>query len=381
MGFLLNSSNIFDYLSEQKLFNFIDKNQVKIELIEAKNFNLLVTLPDESKLLVKQERLQKDGKAIGEFQGEWRIKNFIDQFTELQPLQSFLPQMLHFDSDNAILVFKYLDNYQDLSKFYQKEKLFPTVIAESIGKTLGLIHKNTFNQQIYQDFLAENEAKLSSYQVTNLIESLERITPEIFGVVPADGLRFFALYQRYDSLGQSIAELGQSFKPACLTHNDLKLNNILLHNNWSNSSEQIVKFIDLERASWGDPAYDLGMLIGSYLQIWLGNLVINKSLSLDESLRLAVIPLEKIQPSIASLTKAYLTAFPNIISERPDFLERTIQFAGFALIQQIQAMIQYQKSFGNMGIAMLQVAKKLLGYPSQSMPTIFGTSDIYSTIN
>jgi aminoglycoside phosphotransferase (APT) family kinase protein len=139
----------------------------------------------------------------------------------------------------------------------------------------------------------------------------------------------------------------------------------------------MIRFIDLERANWGDPAYDLGMIIGSYLQFWLSSLVINKSLSLEESLRLALIPLEKLQPSIGALVQAYLTAFPNILAERPDFLERVIEFSGFALIQQIQAMIQYQKAFGNMGIAMLQVAKKLLGYPKQSMATIFGTAEIY----
>lgn len=379
MAFLLNSSNIFDYLGEQGLFNPSDKLMSKVELVEAKNFNLLVTLPDSSKLLVKQERYQKGGKAIGEFVGEWRIQSFVNQFAELAHLQAFLPKMLHFDPDNYILVFSYLEDYQDLSKFYQKEKTFPPVIASAIGEDLGILHRDTFKRQDYQNFLNENESKSSSYQVTNLIEGLERITPEIFGAVPADGLRFFALYQRYDSLGQSIAELGQAFTPACLTHNDLKLNNILLHNDWSISSDVSVRFIDLERANWGDPAYDLGMLIGSYLQMWLGNLVINKSLSIEESLRLAVIPLEKIQPSIAALTQAYLTAFPDILQERPDFLERVIQFVGFALIQQIQAMIQYQKVFGNMGIAMLQVAKKLLGYPSQSMATIFGTSDIYAT--
>ena len=180
-------------------------------------------------------------------------------------------------------------------------------------------------------------------------------------------------------MGKSINELGQAFVPSCLTHNDLKLNNILLHNNWSVSSEEIIRFIDLERANWGDPAYDLGMIIASYLLMWLSSLIINKSLGIEESLRLAVIPLEKIQPSMAALIQAYLTTFPHILEERPDFLERTIQFAGFALIQQIQAMIQYQKVFGNMGITLLQVAKKLLGYPRQSMATILGTSEIYSS--
>lgn len=351
----------------------------QVELIEAKNFNLLVTLPDGSKLLVKQERHQQDGKAIGEFLGEWQIQNLVNHFSQLESLRAFLPEILTFDLNHSILVFKYLDNYRDGSDFYLKEKIFPPHIPSAIGRFLGLLHRETFDHKVYQDFWAKNSVNSFNYRVTDLIEGLERIPPEIFSVVPADGLKFFALYQKYDSLGKSIAELGQAFTPSCLIHNDLKLNNILLHNNWESSSDKIVRFIDWERANWGDPAHDLGMMIASYLQLWLGSLVMNKSLSIEESLRLAIIPLEKLQPSIAALIKAYLTTFPNILQVRPDFLERVIQFTGLALIGQIQAMIQYQKTFGNSGIAMLQVAKKLLGSPSQSMGTIFGTSEIYST--
>ena len=132
--------------------------------------------------------------------------------------------------------------------------------------------------------------------------------------------------------------------------------------------------IDWERSGWGDPAFDLGMLIGSYVQIWLGSLVISKSLTIEESLRLAMTPLELLQPSIAALSLAYFKTFPQISEDRPDFLKIVVQSIGFALITQIQAMIQYEKSFDNMGIAMLQVAKSLLCRPSQSIPTIFGTA-------
>ena len=38
-------------------------------------------------------------------------------------------------------------------------------------------------------------------------------------------------------------------------------------------------------------------------------------------------------------------------------------------------MIQYQKTFNNTGIAMLQVAKTLLCRPEQSIPTIFGVTE------
>ena len=280
MVFLLSSSNIFDYLCEQGLLNPSETHLSNFELIEAKNFNLLVTLSDNSKLLVKQERYYRDGEAMGEFVGEWRIQSLISQFPQLAYLQTFLPEILHFDANNSILVLRYLEDYQDLSNFYQKEKTFPPLIASAIGTALGRIHRDTFQCQVYQDFLLQQKNNLSEYQILNLIAELERITPEIFGVVPADGLKFFALYQKYDSLGKSINELGQAFVPSCLTHNDLKLNNILLHNNWSVSSEEIIRFIDLERANWGDPAYDLGMIIASYLLMWLSSLIINKSIIL-----------------------------------------------------------------------------------------------------
>ncbi|MGH2413466.1 MAG: phosphotransferase family protein, partial [Microcystaceae cyanobacterium] len=52
------------------------------------------------------------------------------------------------------------------------------------------------------------------------------------------------------------------------------------HNHWQDSSNNIVRLIDWERSAWGDPAFDLGTLITSYLQIWLSSLVISKSLSI-----------------------------------------------------------------------------------------------------
>jgi hypothetical protein len=104
-------------------------------------------------------------------------------------------------------------------------------------------------------------------------------------------------------------------------------------------------------------------------------LVISQSLDIQEALRLAIVPLEYLQPSITALIQAYFHKFPEIIEHRSDFLKRTIQFAGLALIQQIQAMIQYQKSFGNTGICMLQVAKSLLCRPEQSISTVFGMTE------
>lgn len=376
----LSTQNVFEYLVAREVC-VPEKQSVSTEVKNAKNFNLLLSFADSRKLLVKQERLNREGKAVGEFDNEWQIHQLFCQFSDLNYIRLFTSEALHFDGDDAIIVFNYLDNYRDLSNFYVKENVFPVEIAAAIGEILATIHKATLDRRDYQNSLVENQAtKVTS--VSRIVSGLERIGPEIFGNTPADGLKFFALYQRYDSLSKALSELTAAVKPCCLTHNDLKINNILLHNDWEQilqeekqSKDSLVRLIDWERAGWGDPAFDLGTIVASYLQIWLGSLIVGRDIEIEESLRLAMIPLEQLQPSLAVLASAYSKNFPEIIARRPDFFKQAVQYAGFSLIVQIKAVIQYQKSFSNRGIYTLQVAKSLLCRPKQSIVTIFGTTE------
>ncbi|WP_210967722.1 aminoglycoside phosphotransferase family protein [Dolichospermum flos-aquae] len=373
MPFLISFANVFNYLVENKICQPQEESLSKIELKSAKNFNLLITLSDGRQLLVKQERYDQNGKTLGEFIDEWRVHAFWQKFPEITHLRASLSEAIHFDLENSIIVFNYLNQYQDLAEFYAKDQEFPEEIAQVVGTTIAAIHRMTIDNNNYQKFF-ENSLKSQ-----NINKGLDRITPEIFGQLPADGLKFFTLYQRYDNLGKAITQLNQAFTPACLTHNDLKLNNILVSLNWETDIEDklpenknIIRLIDWERGSWGDPANDLGTIIASYLQVWLYSIVSSKTIPIEECLRLAAIPLSMIQPSLSTLVTAYLTTFPEILELRPDFLQLVMQFSGLALIRAIQARLQHEKTFDNSGICMLQVAKSLLCRPQASIPTILG---------
>jgi hypothetical protein len=373
MPFLISSSNVFNYLIENKICQPEEQSLSKIELKSAKNFNLLISLSDGHQLLVKQERYDRNGKTLGEFIDEWKVHDFCQKFPEISHLRASLSEVIHFDLENSIIVFNYLNNYQDLAEFYAKNQDFSPEISQSVGTTIAAIHSLTINNQSYQNFLG------NSLKFQNITKGLDRITPQIFGQLPSDGLKFFALYQRYDNLGKAIAQLNQAFTPCCLTHNDLKLNNILVSLNWETEIEDklpenknIIRLIDWERCNWGDPANDLGTIIASYLQIWLYSIVSSKTIPIEECLRLAAIPLSMIQPSLSTLVTAYLTTFPEILELRPDFLQLVMQFSGLALIRAIQARLQHEKTFDNSGICILQVAKSLLCRPQASIPTILG---------
>ncbi len=372
----LSSHNVIQYLQEAGLCSSEDGASDDSELPDSsKNLNLLVTLADNRKLLVKQESSTNHTGTPQEFFNEWLFHQLLQQFPVIGNISAIASLMLHFDEENSILVRNYLSDYRELKSFYQNQDIFPVEIATAIGTTLAGLHRATFNRKEYRDFMATAPQGQFRYSFYNPAQGIDSISPEIFGTVPTEALKFYVLYQRYESLESAIADLAYEWNPCCLTHNDLKLDNILVHSRWEQLDNCLVRLIDWKACSWGDPAFDLGKLVASYLGIWLSSLVVDPTIELEESLRLAVTPLEVLQPSILALIRSYLNAFPMILEYRRDFILRVIQFAGLAMIHQIQETIKCRKYFDNTDICMLQVAKNLLTMPEQSVLTVFGISE------
>jgi 5-methylthioribose kinase len=376
MVFLLSSRNVFDYLVQEKVCEQQDYALEEVESKISRNFNLLVTLKSGRKLLIKQESYPQEGKISDEFLNEWQMHEFVHIREKSGFLRSLTTEIVHFDAEQGILISEYLSDYHDLADFYAQENTFPTTIPALVGTTLSVIHRSTFGNCDYQDFFSRNPSLIKQFDPSLMM----RIGPEIFGSISSEGLKFFILFQRYDSLRAAITEVLGSFTPCCLTHNDLKPANILLHVNWEdNLDSSPIRFIDWEFCAWGDPAYDLGLIIAGYLKIWLSSLVISSSINITEALRYAVTPLEYLQPSMTEVIKAYLSKFPEILEYEPQLLRKVMQFSGLALVQEVQTSVQNQEPFGNTDICMLQVAKALLCNPEQSVSTIFGLSELELT--
>ncbi len=373
MSIILDTSNVFEYLANLNYCQIEDRETSEIVLISAKNFNLLINFADGKHLLIKQERSNLKGQVKGEFWAAWQMQQFVEHFPQLgKKIKDFLPELLYFDPDNSILVVNFLADYSDLHRYYTNENQFPIEIASSIGNLLATIHSQTFQRIEHQQFFEERSSQGAAYDAIDIIDRFSRITPRIFQKVPLECLRFFELYQRFPSLSQAIDDLGESLTPSCLVHNDLKINNFLVELDWQRPGSQIIRLIDWERVNWGDPAFDLGCMLGSYLEIWLYGLTVSSGLSINESLQLATIPLEMIQPSLFHLVKSYLAGFPAITIARRDYLDRVIQFAGFSLIRRVEITISKDRFFGDRGIIMLQVGKQLLCTPQAAMKTLFG---------
>ncbi|MBE9011422.1 aminoglycoside phosphotransferase family protein [Pseudanabaenaceae cyanobacterium LEGE 13415] len=362
MPFLLSTQNVLGYLNEREISNTNSDLLLSIQPKSGKNFNLLVEFKDKTAFLVKQEQHNLDGKTDEEFRREWYLQKLFATFPELCGLRSWLVEPLDIDLDRSVIVVEYLPEYVDLHDFYEQER-FPVTVAENLGRALGQIHRSTFNQSQYEAFLTELNRGKSVSRVPRVLYGLERINVSVFQRVQQESLEFYRLFQRYESLGNAIAQLKASWSPCCLIHRDLRFPNVLVH-----PETGAIRIIDWEKFCWGDPAYDLGTVIAHYLMIWLRSLVIHKGLDLASTLKMARVLIAQLQPSLAALRSTYLEEFPDVD------LVRSLQYAGAVLIDAIQIKLQYYEPFNNRDICQMQVAKTLLCQPEQAMQTVFGNS-------
>jgi thiamine kinase-like enzyme len=376
MTLILNSNNVLAYLQNCGMGTF-DHESTTLKRFRARNFNILVTAPNSQPILVKQEAPDTNGQQSGELFTEWQLQQLIAEHPLLSELTHFLPKVLHVDRPNSIVVNHFWADYEDMQDYYDERQEYDPEIAKELGHKLALVHRSTYDSTWQQPL--ETSLGSSSNPGLKVAHRLNQIHSGIFAITPIDCLRFYKLYQQYPSLAAAVEQLVKDYQACCLVHNDLKLNNLLIHHSpllATNSTIQDsrIRFIDWECSRWGDPAVDLGNLINSYLQLWLENLVVSSELSINESLQLAIVPLSSLQPVLFALFDSYRQTFPAIFSDQSDYLARILQYAGLALIRRIEVIIDDDRIFDNRGIAMLQVAKQLLCSPTTFTATIFGQS-------
>jgi hypothetical protein len=402
MGLILSENNVVDFLKDKHVCPSDFYPTAPVICKESKNFNLVVQTSRDDALesldctssvkgscpvgnrrsfLVKQNRVDREGKTSGHLITEWLVQELIDKFSNLAAIQPFISEVVLFDRDNSILVSVFYDDYIPLDSSYEICQSYHPQIAKTIGTNLGQVHRATYQQPQIREFLGQYFKLDRPIRPPGFIQQLNNITPSIFAKVSPDGLDFYRLYQRFPSLQQAVIELYDNLRADCLTHNDLTLDNFIIDKNLDLSDESVqikpeqVKIIDWELIYWADPAVDLGMLVSQYLGEWLNSLVADPNLDLDTTLRLASCPLEKITPSLEALIRGYLTTFPEVIQDRPDYIRRIVQFAGIGLINRLSYYVEYHHPFDNQALCKLQVAKNLLCSPKEVINTIFGTTE------
>ncbi|MBD3886009.1 aminoglycoside phosphotransferase family protein [Phormidium tenue FACHB-886] len=382
---LLNHENICQYLVDSGIFSQQELAEVQLNVGKstAKNYSIILTLKDARTFIVKQERPLPSGIFSQELANEWQFQKMIEEIPELNLIQGLVREMLFYDQQNLIAVCSFFSDHKELfTDILKPQQLFPVAIPVWIGSALARIHRTTFNRKEAFDFVTqEGSFWRSKGAAFTLLQ--DRITPEMLSIASPDYIKFISLYQRYESLERAKQEAVADWHPCCIVHNDLNVANILVHQDWEQigslsmaQRQCMIRIIDWERCSWGDPVLDLSSLIANYLMLWISSMIIDPTMNTEESVDSASVKLEDIRPSIIALLQQYLDHFPEIVKHFPNFFKKLTQFTGLSIIIQAQAKIEHHKLLANSDVYALQVAKSLLCRPQHSFLSVFGVKEL-----
>jgi hypothetical protein len=376
MRLILSAYNVVDFLKEQKICPPDFQPTVPVICKESRNFNLVVQSKDSPSFLVKQSRVDSQGRTSGMLAWEWLVQKLVNDFSDLVLIQPLISEVLLFNPADSVLVSVFYDSYIPLDEYYRNHPNYHPQIAQTIGANLAQIHRSTYHKHKIKNLFGQHFDLEKARRPPHFIRKLNNLSPNLFSEICPDGLDFYKLYQRFPSLNQAILDLYSQIQPSCLTHNDLTLDNFIVDPQVDADPVNIepaqVKIIDWESVYWGDPAADLGMLVSQYLGEWLNSFVADPNLDLNTILGLATCPLEKITPSLEEFLRGYLAAFPQILVDRPDFVNRIVQFAGIGIIDRLSYYVEYHYPFANQALCKLQVAKNLLCNPEKGVEIVFG---------
>lgn len=375
----LSCKNVSRYLFDIGICNEQDLESIRIDSNSSNS--LIISLHRELQLIFKQERYYHNLNN-NKIENEFKLYQFWQSSPDLVYQSLFNLEILHFDKQNSILIYQSSKKYINLESYFTKQKNLPIEIARLLGRALAFLHRQTMNSQVYHCFIDKSAEDKLSYQFPYPVYLQERLDPETFFMLPPESYKFIHFYQRCENLIASVKELVFNHVRCCLTHNNLQFNNVLVFQDWTTNSSlenlnesNLVKLINWENCSWGEPASDIGMAISGYLLLWLNSLVIHPEIKLNISLEIAIRPLEMIRPSIVNLLKSYLFFFPEVIEYNPKFMKRVVQFIGIGLLYSTIEKIQSFKGFDYRSLCVLQIAKSLVCTPEKSFESIFGITE------
>ena len=373
----LKYKNLFHYLVDAAIYQEDDLEELKFDL-SSQASNWVIELPRNlEKVFVKQTPHHSEVSNDIRIWEEWHIYNFLQSDKSLDYVSSLTPELLHFDENNLILIYKCPTDYISLKNHYKNQQYFPNFLAELVGTTIAKLHSATINSQQCHTFVSELEECKLNYQLPYpdyLSDYLvSRIEPESLKKTQAVSWRFLGNFQQFEAVREVVTDLVLNHRHCCLTHNNIQFNNILIPRHWEklvtetpDSDRSLIKLINWEAYSWGDPACDLGKAILGYFLLWIDSMIVHPAIEIKKSIQLATIPLEVVRPSLVAMTKAYINTYPKILEDYPEFLKRVIQFAGLGLIYQLltEFELQPEKALSHQNVYFF-IAAQLLCKPEK----------------
>jgi|SRR6266481_550418 len=361
----LTSTNIAHYLLHRG--RLAPESLVGGDLIvtEAgrRNRNFKVIQKKSTGLFVKQIRTT-EAQAMITLQREAACYRLAQSGEQYHALAHLMPRFIDYDPARCVLVLELLPEAVNLSEHHQRLQKFPAEIGEMLGRGLGTYHSDAgraFSMQADKSTFA---------CMPPWILSLHASGPAMFQQLSGGNTRLIEVLRQAPAFTQRLDELRQEWRCETLTHGDIKWENCMVFP--AADGKLDFRIVDWELCDIGDPAWDAGSVLQSYLVWWIFSMPVFSEFQPERFIEQAGHKLEDMQPAMRMFWNSYRNARGLTQRDSDALLLRCVRYGAARMVQTAFEQLHIAPQLNNYAVTMLQVSLNILNEPWQAAKDLFG---------
>jgi len=362
----LTAQNLFFYLRDFGLASADDVVDGGFGVVELgrRNRNFMVLRPGAGSLFVKQVPTVMPETVLSLRREAACAQLALDGGGALG---SVAPRLRRFDPARHVLVFDGFEHSEPLTALVRRLGALPEGLAGRMARTLAACHLQTAAAGSLVPVASVLPAEVP--WVFRMGEQAETLMPAMAGgtrqVVDAIRATPELLY--------GMAALGAEWRRVALMHGDLKWENVLVVG--PNDGERELRIIDWELADLGEPLWDVGGMLCSFLQYWLLNLSPAQTANPLDPAAATPVRLDDVRRASAEFWAAYVDATRDGLPVTGEMVPRTGRLAGARLVLLAFELLQHtQPAITPHAALCLHLARWLMADPRRAMADLLGIS-------
>jgi hypothetical protein len=280
-------------------------------------------------------------------------------------LAALLPRVVTYAPAECLLILELVRDGESLESYHFRHRTFSVPQARRLAKALVAVHSVT----------AAEALKLSSPPQLGAglpwsLWSLHRPDVSTFGGLSNGGMLASRMIQNAVGFGELLDAAGAEWTPSCLIHGDLRFDNCVLAPAPGSMRKDRLKLVDWELAVWGDPCWDAGAVLASYLSSWLLSCPISGETPPETVAHLGRYRLADMRRAAGAFWAAYDAGMAQAGAVS---LHRTMRFAAVKLLQFMVEDLQTSVVLTGRAVCLAQLALNLLKDPHESAEHFLAT--------
>jgi len=287
----------------------------------------------------------------------WLVRNE-SFFDRLKPL---LPAFVHYDPKAAMLVIELIENGESFFAHLQRrDPDIAAAVAAQLGTALGTYH---FGTPPVGDRFPQTFPRHIPWAFT--FAAPEPAMALHSG--PANA-QMLSILNAHKAFHETLTRLRGEWETRCIIHGDIKFANLLV-------ADGHIRLIDWELVDVGDPCWDAGSVIQSYLLWWLSSIPIAGQTALDDAVARAAVPLASLQPALRAFWHAYFRESRLPPSAARPLLAKCLSLGAMRMLQSIWEEHLTAPALKATAILTLQASLNILENPQAAVEKIFGQNE------